>query len=256
MLASARAGDKCAPARPERLSTDSMPAAEAADSAQGNATMKRTAFLPLAASMAVLLAGCVTSGYQYREGNGDYYYGQPSVEYNDYGYGSYGYGGYGYPGGWSGSLGFGYGYGGYGYPYGGYGYPYGGYGYPWYPPLILVPGHHHGGHHHGGHDQPDPVPYRPDRPHRIGGDGTTNTPIMMPSAPRSRIEAPRIDGPRIMAPRLSEPSRPRPLLVPPPAPRADRDGFMAPADRPMARPRIQLPERSARDRDGRRSSTP
>ena len=221
--------------------------------------MKRSAFLPLASSLAVLLAGCV-SGYQYREGNGDYYYGQPSVEYRDYGYGDYGYGGYGYPGGWSGSLGYGYGYGGYGYPYGGYGYPYGGYGYPWYPPLILVPGHH-GGHHHGGHDQPDPIPYRPDRPRRVGGDGRPDTPIMMPSAPRARIYEPRTDEsrlpePRLPEPRMSQPSPPRAMFVPPPAPRAGRDDFTARPDRPMSVPRIQGPERGMRDRDRRRSSDP
>ncbi len=96
---------------------------------------------------AALLGGCV-SGYQYRDGAGDYYYGQPQVEYRDYGYGRYGgYGGgpYGYGSGWGGQIG--YGYGGYGssYGYGGYGgygspYGYGGYGYPYYPggPVIIV----------------------------------------------------------------------------------------------------------------------
>jgi hypothetical protein len=217
-----------------------MPAAEAALSAEGDATMKRMGFLPLAAaSVAVLLAGCITP-YQYREGNGDYYYGQPSVEYRDYGYDGYG---YGYPGGWSGSLGWGYGYGGYGYPYGGYGYPYGGYGYPYYPPLIYLPGHH-GGHHHGGHDQPDPIPYRPDRPRRIGGDGTAETPIMMPSVPRSRMQPPPVS-----LPRLQDTAPPRRAFVLPPTPRAERSDD-------MATPRIHVPERSARDRDGRRSSTP
>jgi len=199
--------------------------------------MKRMGFLPLAAaSVAVLLAGCITP-YQYREGNGDYYYGQPSVEYRDYGYDGYG---YGYPGGWGGSLGYGY-YGGYGYPYGGYGYPYGGYGYPYYPPLILVPGHH-GGHHHGGHDQPDPIPYRPDRPRRVGGDGRADTPIMMPSMRRPSL--PDASGP----PRMEEPP-PRRLFTLPATPRAERDDT-------MARPRIQVPQRSTRDRDIRRSSTP
>jgi hypothetical protein len=86
--------------------------------------------LLLPALAAAVLGGCVT-GYDYRGGSGDYYYGQPSVDY-DY-YGGY-YGGYGYPG-WHGALGFGYGYG--GYPYYGYGgYPY--YGYPYYPPVIIV----------------------------------------------------------------------------------------------------------------------
>jgi hypothetical protein len=213
-----------------------MPAAEAAVSAEGVATMKRTGFLPLAAaSVAVLLAGCV-SDYQYREGVGDYYYGQPSVEYRDYGYG--GYGGYGYPYGWGGSIGFGYG--GYGYPYGGYGYPYGGYGYPYYPPLIFVPGYY-GGHHHGGHDRPDPIPYRPAHPHRIGGDGTPATPIMMPST-RSRGQQPGF------VPRAATQEPPmRRAFTLPPRPRAERND-----DRPA--PRIQVPQRSTRDRDEGRNS--
>lgn len=200
--------------------------------------MKRTGFLPLAAaSVAVLLAGCV-SDYQYREGAGDYYYGQPSVEYRDYG--DYGYGGYGYPGGWGASIG--YGYGGYGYPYGGYGYPYGGYGYP-YPPLIFVPGYYGGHHHHhGGHDQADPIPYRPEHPHRIGGDGTPNTPIMMPM-PRSGLQGPPVPRPGVRA--ESEPA-PRAFTLPPQ--RSERNDRTEP-------PRIQLPQRSSRDRDGRPNST-
>jgi hypothetical protein len=82
--------------------------------------------LPVAA--AVLLAGCVTSGYSYREDRGGgYYYGSPSVEYRElspYPYGAYGpygyyYGPYGpyryaYPTPYGYSY---YGYGGYGYPY-------------------------------------------------------------------------------------------------------------------------------------------
>ena len=90
--------------------------------------------LLLPALAAALLGGCVT-GYDYRGGTGDYYYGQPSYQ-SDY-YGPYGYGGYGYPGGWSGMLGYGYGYGG-GYGGYGYGYPYYGYGYPYYPPVIII----------------------------------------------------------------------------------------------------------------------
>jgi len=195
--------------------------------------MKRIGFLALAAaSAAVLLAGCVTP-YQYREGNGDYYYGQPSVEYRDYGYG-----GYGYPGGWGGSIGFGYGYGGYGYPYGGYGYPY-------YPPLIFLPGYYGGHHHHhGGRDQPDPVPYRSQRPpQRIGGDGTPNTPIMMPT-PRSRMQEPPLRGPGMQE--LPAPPLRRAFTLPP-SPRAERN------DSP-GRPRFEAPPRSTRDRDGRRNS--
>lgn len=95
--------------------------------------MHRKLILPALAALA-LLAGCAT-GYQYRGGSGDYYYGSPSVEYRVYGnYGYPGYYGYGYPYG-------GYGYGSYGYPYYYYG---GGYYYPWYR-------HRHGGD-HGDHD--------------------------------------------------------------------------------------------------------
>ena len=105
------------------------------------------------------LAGCAT-GYSYRGGNGDYYYGQPSVEYRYYGGYGYGYGGLG-----------GYGQGYYldvfGRPV--YGYPYGYYGghYPSYPyghgPRPRPPhGPGHGGGHDGDHDGPpqhgDPRP--------------------------------------------------------------------------------------------------
>jgi len=57
--------------------------------------MLRKRLLPVLAL--ATLAGCAT-GYSYRGGTGDYYYGQPSVEYRYYG--GYGYGGsigYGYP---------------------------------------------------------------------------------------------------------------------------------------------------------------
>ncbi|HVR81251.1 MAG TPA: hypothetical protein VHF02_04085 [Luteimonas sp.] len=132
--------------------------------------MVRKILLPALAI--AMLGGCVTSGYQYRGGNGDYYYGQPQVQYRDYG-SPYGSMGYGYPGGWSGSFGFQHGYGGYGFPYGGYGgygYPYGGYGgygypyggyydpyrhyYPRRPPVIVVrPPRHDDGHDNDGdHD--------------------------------------------------------------------------------------------------------
>ncbi len=99
--------------------------------------------LLLPALAATLLAGCMSSGYDYRGGRGDYYYGEPSTEYRyeGYGYGGYGSIGYGYPGGWNGSIGYGYPYGfsrfsryGYGYPYGFYN---GWYGYPY------APYHHH-----------------------------------------------------------------------------------------------------------------
>lgn len=76
--------------------------------------------LLLPALAAGLLGGCAT-GYSYRGGVGDYYYGQPSVEYRYYGVPYGGYGPYGY-----------YGYPGYNYlPYGYYGY-WNNYGYPYY----------------------------------------------------------------------------------------------------------------------------
>jgi len=115
-------------------------------------------FLLPALAMATL-AGCAT-GYSYRGGNGDYYYGQPSVDYRYYD--GYGLGGYGY----------GYGSGGYGYGQGYYldafgrpvyGYPYGYYGgrYPSYPyghgPRPRPPhGPGHDGDHDGDHDGPPP----------------------------------------------------------------------------------------------------
>src|SRR3546814_10562276 len=78
----------------------------------GDAAMLRHLVLVFAV---VALAGCAT-GYTYRDGYGDYYYGQPSVDYYDYGYGAP-YGSiYGYPGSWRGGrLRIGYGYGRYGY---------------------------------------------------------------------------------------------------------------------------------------------
>lgn len=96
--------------------------------------MIRKLLLPMLAATA--LAGCAT-GYGYRAGgSGDYYYGQPSVQYDYYGapYGSLG---YGYPGGWGGGIGYGYGYPydpfGHGY-YGGYGY-----GYPFHRRIVVRP---------------------------------------------------------------------------------------------------------------------
>jgi hypothetical protein len=93
----------------------------------GRAAMRAACMLPIAAAM--LLAGCVTSGYSYREdGGGGYYYGRPSVEYREispYPYGAYGYGAYG-PYEYYGPYGpYRYAYPSpYGYSYYGYGYPY------------------------------------------------------------------------------------------------------------------------------------
>ncbi|MGV8941102.1 MAG: hypothetical protein ACOH1P_06100 [Lysobacter sp.] len=95
----------------------------------------------------VLLGGCMTGGYSYRQDRGDYYYGQPGVDYryyDRYGSGSFYDPRYRYPG---------------YYPsyYGGYG----GYGYGYYrPPVIVVrPGHGHGNHNN-----------RPPRPDRDRGN--------------------------------------------------------------------------------------
>ena len=102
--------------------------------------MLRKLLLPAAAI--AILAGCAT-GYSYRGGNGDYYYGQPRVEYRYYG--SYGFG-YG-----SGGFGMGYYRDIFGRPV--YGYPYGYYG-GWYPgyPHGHGPRPPHGPGHGGGHD--------------------------------------------------------------------------------------------------------
>ena len=84
--------------------------------------MIRKLLLPAVA--AVLLGGCVTDGYQYRDGPGDYYYGTPSVDYRHYGspYGYYGSPGYYYRRGYG--------------LYGGfYDYPY----YPYYPRYYYRP---------------------------------------------------------------------------------------------------------------------
>ena len=133
--------------------------------------------LILPALAAALLAGCAT-GYQYRGGSGDYYYGSPSTEYRYYGspYGGY-YGGYGYGG---------YGYGGYGYPYGG------GYGYYSTP--------YYGGHHwHDRNDQDDdrddvdqdpaPQQQRPTPPWR--DLGALRERGKLPDAQRREMPAPR-----------------------------------------------------------------
>lgn len=169
-----------------------------------------------------MLGGCVTSGYQYRGGYGDYYYGQPQVEYREYG-APYGNVGYGYPGGWMGS--FGYGYGGYGWPYGNY---YGGY----YDPY----------HHHGSPRRPPVVV--PPRP----GDDDGGVP------PPSRHEDPGQSPPwrdlvRLRRPGVTAPMQPqRPSVGPPssrgPQPWAGERPPRAPADRQQQSSRE--PERDIR----------
>lgn len=82
--------------------------------------MIRKLILPAVAI--ALLGGCVT-GYSYRQGSGDYYYGAPTVEYRYYP--TYPYGYYGYYGPYRYADPYSYWYRGYPYGYRGYGYPYG-----------------------------------------------------------------------------------------------------------------------------------
>lgn len=88
----------------------------------------------------VLLAGCMT-GYRYRSGYGDYYYGQPDVDYRYHGRSYYGYGYWPYRG-YSP-----YGYGGY-YGFSRY------YGYPYYP-RYYYRSHYGYGHHDYDDDHDD-----------------------------------------------------------------------------------------------------
>lgn len=158
-------------------------------------TLLRTLVLPGLAG--ALLAGCAT-GYDYRGGPGDYYYGQPEVEYRDQGW----YGGYGVYGGYGGAP---YGYYGDPYPYyyGG-GYPY----YPYWDPYWVRPPHRH-------HDDPPappptsgPAPPPRWRDHDYDdrppprAPNLQRPPVMLPAPPRSN-PAPRF------VPRESIPREPR-----------------------------------------------
>lgn len=147
--------------------------------------MLRKLALPIVA--AALMAGCATTapyGYQ-GGGRGDYYYGQPSVEYRYHGAypGYYGYPYYGgpYRPGFYGSYR-------YGYPYGYYGRPY--YGHPYYRPIYRPrPDNRPDGspwrnlgelqrHRHGGNmpaevapsNAPSSMPMRPAEPRMRGGE--------------------------------------------------------------------------------------
>lgn len=150
------------------------------------------------------LAGCAT-GYSYRGGSGDYYYGQPRVDYGYYGSYGFGYGGGGFGMGYYRDI---FGRPVYGYPYGYYGGRYPSYPY-WHSPRPRPPhGPGHGGHdgdhdgppQHGGHrpgnkppwrdigrlrDRMDDEQARPRRP--LGVDAT---PRMQEPAPRPRYQAP------------------------------------------------------------------
>ena len=168
--------------------------------------MLRKLLLPAAA--VAMLAGCAT-GYSYRGGSGDYYYGQPRVEYRYYGGYGYGYGASGFGMGYYRDI---FGRPIYGYPYGYYGGSYPGYPYR-YPPR---PPHGHGpGGHDGGHGEGPPADgdHRPGnrppwrdigrirdreqgedaRPRRPGLPGQ-NPPVQRP-APRMRASAPAMAPP-------------------------------------------------------------
>lgn len=177
--------------------------------------MIRKLVLPVLA--AGLLAGCV-SGYNYRAGHGDYYYGNPSVEYR-YNGGYYGgyyggfYGGYGYPG-------YGYPYRYYGAPYrhGYYGYP--GYGYPYnrpyrpyrpYTPPPPRPGVNPPQHRPGGEYRPDngKAPWRDldglrrSQQPRMQQPRAINGPEPARVAPPRPVSQPSSDGPRATPRRLN-----------------------------------------------------
>ena len=205
--------------------------------------MIRKLLLPALAT--ALLAGCMTTGYQYRGGSGDYYYGQPSTQYRYYGapYGSYG---YGYPGGWGGSIGYGY-----GYPYGYYGY--GGYGgypyypqYPYRPPVVIVRpgpgGGGHGGHDHGGNDQGN-----------SGGNGNPPAqPVDRPRPPWRDLDSLRDRQPQPQRdPMIRQP--PRPATTPMPA---SQPAPGAVSGRRSSSPMADMVQRAGTDRDKRRKTTP
>jgi hypothetical protein len=164
--------------------------------------MIRKLILPLAAL--VLLAGCVSTGYSYRSGNGDYYHGRPSVDYRYYP--SYPYGYYGrYPGPYRYRYSSPWGY------YGGYPYGYGHhhryrYVYPRYP-------------HHVERPRTDPTPDRPRSPWRDldrlrDQDGSRDR---AGDRDLRRNESTTVQAPRPVAPRVTAPA-------PRPAPQRTRSG--------------------------------
>lgn len=165
--------------------------------------MIRKLLLPLAAL--VLLGGCVSTGYSYRGGSGDYYHGRPSVDYRYYpSYYPYGYYGpyrYRHASPW-----------GYRYYYGGYPYGYRHrYVYPRYP---------------GHHERPrtDPTPDRSRSPWRDLDrlrDGNQDGTERQDSRDLRRNDPAAARPPRPAAPRIQAPA-PRP--APTPAPARTRSG--------------------------------
>jgi len=198
--------------------------------------------LLMPALLAGLLGGCATT-YTYHQDGGDYYYGEPGVDYRYHDYG-YGYGSY--FGGWYGW--------GPRYPYYGYyGVPYRYYGYPYYDPYPYWYGHrrpHHPRPHDGG-NPPDTDPgtdptdlteprgsdiRRPPswrdldgrsagRPRvaspqpgvQVEGPGLRERQDIQLPPPRPEVSSPRPE-PRVQAPRAPEP-RVAPSL--PPMPRSE-----------------------------------
>jgi hypothetical protein len=161
--------------------------------------------LLLPAIAAALLSGCVTYGY--RDGRGDYYYGQPNTEYryyDRYGYPGYGYSGYGYYG-YPGYYGYSGGYYGYGAPY------WGGY-YRYYIPTRprYEGGHHHGG---GGSDGGQAPPPDQDRPERPRAPWRDLDGIAGPSAGSKRQGEMLQQAPRV-APRVATQTQPAPRMAP------------------------------------------
>lgn len=173
----------------------------------------------LAALAAATLAGCAT-GYSYRGGaGGDYYYGQPRVEYRYYDvpfgyYGSYGSGRYApaYYYDRYGRLV-------YGSPYGYYGYPYGYGSQWWYRPRPHGNGHDHDDG-HGDHDA-----NRDDRrpPWRNIGGVVPGGERLAPDGDDQRPRVRRQQMPGAL-PMPQRQAGERPIAPPPPSMRSDDDG--------------------------------
>jgi len=200
--------------------------------------------LILPALAALLLAGCAS--YQYRDGSGDYYYGQPGTEYRYYGYpyGGYGYGGYGY-----------------GYPsyfsyrsYYSYPYGYGGH----YRPPYRPPHHGSGGNHHGGHgpapgQTPPPASHGKDRPTAPWRDlGRLRERAGTHDRTRHAVAEPGAAPVRSSAPARPEVTRPEgtPSIQRQPAP--VRQAVPAARPRPAAAPRLPSRAGSIQKRDSHR----
>lgn len=221
------------------------------ESNRGRIMIRRLSLVVLTAAA---LTGCMTDGYSYRGGSGDYYYGRPSV---DYYYDGYGYG-YGYPG-WYGGYDYRHGYGyGYRYPYHGW---YGGYwDYPYYWPPYRPrpprPGDDHDGPRTGGNLPPSradggpqnagQVPRAIARPRLTEG---VDPPVRRdpPGGLRRSLGEPRPGGSggqmRVRTPATSAPLVPRTVAPPPRS-----QSLPAPAVRSMPRERISRPPAS-RERD-------